>query len=133
SDADELVDLPRSRSMKRVRCKLASVLGAMAVISALPVTAQGQAITAHHGINTSSSTATISAAGDTYRACYVPTSGTIYRIGETGTPSECTRPTHVEFSWTKLGSPGPAGPQGATGPAGPIGPTGPQGTIGLDG
>ncbi len=33
-------------------------------------------------------------------ACYVPASGTVYRIKVTNTPTKCLQPTHVEFSWT---------------------------------
>lgn len=35
----------------------------------------------------------------TLRACYVPGSGTVYRIGAEGTPAACHSPKHVEFSW----------------------------------
>src|SRR5881628_1673294 len=33
-------------------------------------------------------------------ACYVPRTGTVYRIKEPGLPSRCFATTHVEFSWT---------------------------------
>ena len=75
----------------------------------------------------------------TYRACVVPSSGTIYRIGEPGTPSTCTKPSHAEISWNQLGPQGPAGPQGltglqgATGAQGPVGPSGAQGPEGPQG
>ncbi|MDF2771977.1 MAG: hypothetical protein K0S86_1471 [Geminicoccaceae bacterium] len=35
-----------------------------------------------------------------YYACYVPGSGTVYRIKETNTPQKCQSGSHVEFSWT---------------------------------
>lgn len=35
----------------------------------------------------------------TYHACYVPGSGTIYRIKDAGTPDTCRKSTHVEFQW----------------------------------
>jgi hypothetical protein len=35
----------------------------------------------------------------TMHACYVPKTGTVYRIKVTGTPVKCS-PNHVEFSWT---------------------------------
>lgn len=35
-----------------------------------------------------------------YYACYVPLTGTVYRIKETGLKQACTSTTHVEFSWT---------------------------------
>ncbi|MDF1505653.1 hypothetical protein [Roseisolibacter sp. H3M3-2] len=44
-------------------------------------------------------------------ACYVPTSGSTYRIKTADTPPACTKASHVEFSWTdgadalRLGSP----------------------------
>ena len=33
-------------------------------------------------------------------ACYVPSSGTIYRIKEADLKQECAKSTHVQFSWT---------------------------------
>src|SRR3712207_948691 len=80
-----------------------------------------------------------------YRACYVPTTGTVYRIGDTGQPSGCAKTTHVEFAWNNTGPQGPpgekgaqgekgdkgdAGPAGPAGAQGPAGPVGPQGEIG---
>ena len=32
-------------------------------------------------------------------ACYVPTSGSVYRIKAANAPSACTKTSHVEFSW----------------------------------
>jgi len=51
----------------------------------------------------------------TYAACYVPRSGTVYRIKAPNTPSACTKKDHVEFSWTEAGMPGPRGPAGPRG------------------
>ncbi|HET9002949.1 MAG TPA: hypothetical protein VFN39_03005 [Gemmatimonadaceae bacterium] len=71
-------------------------------------------------------------AENTIRACYVPASGTIYRIGVAGGPAEC-RGGHIEMQWNvagPAGTQGPAGPQGEAGPAGPVGPAGPQGEAG---
>ena len=71
-------------------------------------------------------------AEDTIRACYVAASGTIYRIGVAGAPTEC-RGGHIEMQWNvagPAGTQGPAGPQGEAGPAGPVGPAGPQGEAG---
>jgi hypothetical protein len=45
----------------------------------------------------------------TYYACYVPSSGTVYRIKTADTPSACTKPTHVEFSWNHQGPKGDPG------------------------
>ena len=33
-------------------------------------------------------------------ACYIKSSGTVYRIKEANTPAHCTSNSHVEFSWT---------------------------------
>lgn len=33
-------------------------------------------------------------------ACYVPLTGTVYRVGETGLHATCTSPTHIPFQWT---------------------------------
>jgi hypothetical protein len=63
-------------------------------------------------------------------ACYVPGTGTTYRVREADLKQECQRPTHVLFSWNETGPQGPQGPQGAAGPAGPQGDTGPQGPAG---
>jgi len=82
-------------------------------------------------------------------ACYVPISGTVYRIKETDLKQACASATHVEFSWNQQGPQGPQGIQGiqgiqgvpgptgltgatgATGPAGPTGATGPAGASGV--
>ena len=58
--------------------------------------------------------------------CYVPNSGTAYRIKADGLPSDCRSKNHVQFTWSLQGPPGPqgvpgpAGIQGVPGPAGPI-------------
>jgi hypothetical protein len=36
----------------------------------------------------------------TYHACYVPGSGTVYRVGGPDTPATCKNPSHVAFQWT---------------------------------
>ncbi len=74
-------------------------------------------------------------------ACYVPLTGTVYRIKANGTPSECTKPKgsspkhqeHVEFSFNLTGPMGPAGPQGPQGEVGPAGPAGAAGEAGPKG
>jgi hypothetical protein len=81
-------------------------------------------------------TATPQTTSATLYACYVPASGTVYRIKETGLRQSCSSPQHVEFSWNEggtAGPQGPAGPQGETGPAGPQGETGPAGPQGETG
>jgi hypothetical protein len=79
-------------------------------------------------------------------ACYVPLTGTVYRIKTTGAPDECTKPKgknngmghqdHVQFTFNSSTAKGPIGPMGPMGPAGPqgevgpMGPAGPQGEVG---
>src|SRR6266545_6650186 len=79
---------------------------------------------------------------DTLLACYVPASGTVYRIRKPGLATSCLATSHVEFSWAASGPPGATGPTGPTGPqgptgstglAGPAGPTGAQGAAGPTG
>src|SRR5688572_11861717 len=63
-----------------------------------------------------------------YYACYVPLTGTVYRIKEPNLKPACTSTAHIEFSWDPRGGPaGPTGPQGPTGNVGPAGATGPAG------
>lgn len=69
-------------------------------------------------------------------ACYVPSSGTVYRIKASGLSLDCQSPRHVAFSWNSEGIQGPIGPQGEKGDkgdTGEIGPVGPQGIQGLTG
>lgn len=76
---------------------------------------------------------------DVLQACYVPSSGTVYRIGVTNAPDDCVETTHVKFSWNAVGpagatgAQGPAGPTGATGATGATGPQGPAGPAGASG
>jgi hypothetical protein len=35
-----------------------------------------------------------------FYACYVPSSGSVYRIKEADLMQECSKSTHVQFSWT---------------------------------
>ena len=56
-------------------------------------------------------------AQETLFACYVPATGTVYRIRATGLHDACQGPKsgqnmHVEFSWNAQGSTGPEGPPG---------------------
>ncbi|HEV7588328.1 MAG TPA: tail fiber domain-containing protein [Longimicrobium sp.] len=39
------------------------------------------------------------AQSDSIRACYVPTTGNVYRIGTPDTHPTCVSPTHVRFAW----------------------------------
>ncbi len=65
-------------------------------------------------------------------ACYIPSSGTVYRIKEPNTPTACQN-RHVEFSWNEQGVQGIQGPAGPTGPQGPQGEVGPAGPAGAQG
>jgi hypothetical protein len=69
-------------------------------------------------------TSRASAQGTVLYGCYVPSSGTVYRIKDTGLPDACRSPQHVQFTWSLQGPAGPAGPAGPTGPQGPAGPAG---------
>ena len=58
----------------------------------------------------------------TIEACYVPASGTIYRINTAaspapGAPAACLSAAHVKFLWNQQGPAGPPGPPGASTPA----------------
>ena len=61
-------------------------------------------------------------------ACYVPLTGTVYRIRETNLKQTCTT-GHVEFNWNAEGAQGPQGIQGVPGPQGPPGPAGAGGAL----
>ena len=52
------------------------------------------------GLAAASERADAQAGVTTYHACYVPGSGTVYRIKATNTPAACNKGTHVEFQWT---------------------------------
>ena len=68
-----------------------------------------------------------------YSACYVPASGTVYRVGEPGLPVDCLSPGHVRFSWNSGGAPGIAGAVGAKGDSGARGAIGATGAVGAAG
>jgi len=71
--------------------------------------------------------------GELLYACYVPESGTIYRIRIPSGRQSCASSSHVEFSWNNTGPAGPSGAAGPPGAAGPAGATGPQGIAGPPG
>ena len=48
-------------------------------------------------------------------ACFVPSSGTIYRIKFTDPTETCKAPQHVEFQWNVQGPTGAAGADGVSG------------------
>ncbi len=49
---------------------------------------------------TSLGAAATASAQTVFYACYVPASGTVYRIKAANTPQNCLQPTHVAFNWT---------------------------------
>jgi len=63
-------------------------------------------------------------------ACYIPSSGTMYRIKTSDTREQCAAANHVMFWFNQTGPQGPAGPAGPQGLAGPTGPTGATGPAG---
>jgi hypothetical protein len=65
--------------------------------------------------------------------CYVPVSGTTYRIKETDLKQKCASSDHIEYSWNQEGPQGPVGPQGPQGIQGIQGVAGPVGTTGATG
>ena len=100
-------------------------LSALALMASTPLSAQ-----------------TATASSELMYACYVPLTGTVYRIKAPGAPAECTRPKssnanqhaqHIEFVFNATGPMGPAGPAGPQGEAGPKGDVGPQGEAGAKG
>ena len=62
-------------------------------------------------------------------ACYVPTTGTTYRIRQSDLRQDCSSSSHVMFSWNEQGIQGPAGPAGPVGATGAQGPQGPAGMV----
>ena len=63
-------------------------------------------------------TAASASAQATLSGCYVPNSGTVYRIKAAGLPTACHSKNHVEFTWSLQGPPGPVGPKNTTRPPG---------------
>jgi hypothetical protein len=53
-------------------------------------------------------------------ACFVPRSGTLYLVGQDGTPTACRATDHVLVQWNTVGQEGPAGNTGPQGPPGPV-------------
>ena len=74
-------------------------------------------------------TTTNASAQATLSGCYVPASGTVYRIKADGLPDTCRSKNHVEFTWSLQGAPGATGQTGPAGPSGPQGPVGPAGGL----
>ena len=119
----------------------ALALAGVSAIVLLATTATAQsAVTAQDGMVIGDPTPTDP---NLFYACYVPYTGTTYRIKTDRAPAECLRlrgrrstdelRDHIQFSWPRTGVAGPAGPQGEPGPAGPQGETGPAGPAGPQG
>ena len=62
-------------------------------------------------------------------ACYVPNTGTVYRIKLEDTRQACASDKHVQFSWNAVGPVGPQGPQGIPGASGTPGTSGAPGGV----
>jgi len=95
----------------------------LAALLALPAAAAAQ-------------TATATPDPNVIYACYVPSSGTVYRIRTTDTKQNCASTAHVLFSFNQTGPQGPKGDKGDTGlqgEKGDKGDTGAQGPAGTAG
>ena len=96
---------------------VALAVGVLTLAAFMPTTAQSQTLITSEVIY----------------ACYVPTTGSLYRIEPT---ASCSNAKHVRISWNSqglAGATGAPGATGATGATGPIGPTGPAGVTGATG
>lgn len=63
-------------------------------------------------------TSTLAAASlnaQTITACYSKQTGTLYRVGATDAPADCTSSKHAKETWSIQGPEGPQGPQGLQG------------------
>ncbi len=69
--------------------------------------------------------------------CWVPASGTLYRIDPAGLiaglPKNCLTPIHQQLSWNQQGLAGPQGIKGDKGDKGDTGPVGATGSQGMPG
>ncbi len=78
----------------------------------------------------SAASGNVTADAEIIHACFVPQSGTLYRIKATDPAETCKSPQHVAIQWNITGPVGPEGLPGVAGPAGPSGPQGSQGPVG---
>ena len=95
--------------------RLAAVMIAGATLTSRPARAEGNRLTI------------LPNEAEVIYACYVPGSGSLYRIKATDPTETCKSPQHVELHWNVIG---PQGPQGSQGPIGPVGVAGAQGSQG---
>ena len=93
---------------------VALAVGVLTLAAFMPTTAQSQTLITSEVIY----------------ACYVPTTGSLYRIEPT---ASCSNAKHIRISWNSQGLAGATGAPGATGATGPIGPTGPAGAASTTG
>lgn len=64
------------------------------------------------------------AQAQTITACYASKSGSMYRVGVTGTPTDCTNQQHKKETWNVTGPQGPKGDAGTNGTNGTNGVSG---------
>jgi len=84
--------------------RIAQRLPIIAAIIALPAALGAQSVAA--SVGAADGVVAVIDPSTTYYACYVPGSGTVYRIKAANTPAACTKSTHVEFSWSPPTTPG---------------------------
>ncbi|HYR07525.1 MAG TPA: hypothetical protein VEQ60_07145, partial [Longimicrobium sp.] len=56
-------------------------------------------IAALAAVSLAAAAAPAAAQTDSIRACYVPTTGNVYRVGTPDTHASCVAPSHVRFAW----------------------------------
>mgnify|MGYP002778340353 FL=1 len=99
---------PRPRARRRAAtpsrsAHVGALLAGAGAAALLPAAARAQDSTARP-------------APTTIEACYVPASGTMYRVRAPGAPAACTQPSHVAFRWPAAAPASPA----AVGDAAPV-------------
>jgi hypothetical protein len=97
-----------------------------------PLAGLGMAVAVMALLSVTSGAARTESEGLLY-ACYVPNSGTVYRIKVSDTKQECASRRHVEFHWNETGPAGAPGLKGEKGDAGPQGVPGVAGASGITG
>lgn len=126
--------------------RLVLAVGVLAAVLSLPSWASAQRV--EEGVardsavrpgSSSAASAALAQHTDAIDLCIVPGSGTAYRVGGPGTPTDCLAASHSRLTLNLVGPVGPAGPvgakgdsgaTGAVGPAGAKGDSGPQGVMG---
>lgn len=90
---------------------LRSIAAALGVVT-LPTLALAQSIDGPKATTVPVTNTISSLLAETYYGCYIPGSGTVYRIKTLNAPTACVKSTHVEFNWNNVGPAGPMGPAG---------------------